>query len=94
MGVKYLSTGECAKRKGVSRQAVVSAINRGHIRAEKIGPNYAIEESVCDAYEPAMEYSERSRRRWGAHKKPDDPAPKRPRGRPPTRASLEEGEAD
>lgn len=63
MSEKLLSSGECAERKGVSRQAINAAIKRGSLPAVKIGPNYAIRESDCDAYDPC-EPVERGKRRW------------------------------
>lgn len=87
MSEKLLSTGQCAERKGVTRQAINAAIKRGDLLAVKIGPNYAITEAACDAYEPAMELEERSRRRWEGHEKPQ------PSGRGPGRPRKDQAPA-
>lgn len=58
-----LTTGECAKRRGVTTQAIDAAIRRGAIPARKVGPYRLIKASDCDAYDPAMTMKERSDRR-------------------------------
>lgn len=40
--MSLVSTSEAGRRLGISRQAVLKRINAGHLRAIKIGRNYAV----------------------------------------------------
>jgi excisionase family DNA binding protein len=64
MAEQLVSVTQCAERKGITRQSVLQAIQRGDLSAEKVGNNYVIREADCEAYEPAREPGERARRRW------------------------------
>ncbi len=66
--IDFISTSDCAARKGVSRQAVIDAIKRGVLPARKIGPNYIIRLVDCEAYTPATTPSERGKRNAGKPK--------------------------
>lgn len=46
MDKKYITTSEAAKILGISRIAVFNKIKLGHIKAEKIGRNYAIDKKM------------------------------------------------
>ena len=63
---ELFTTGECAKRRGVTTQAIDAAIRRGAIPARKVGPYRLIKASDCDAYDPAMTMKERAARRHPA----------------------------
>lgn len=71
---ELLSTTECAELKGVKRQTVIAAIERGALKARRIGKSYVIKRQDCDAYEPQMNVADRGRtgakKRWG--EKPKD----------------------
>lgn len=47
-----LSVTQCAQRRGVSRTAILLAIQRGDLAARKIGNSYAIAATDCDCYQP------------------------------------------
>lgn len=47
----YLSTAETAKRLGFSRQHIVVLIERGELRAQKVGRVYIIDERSIVAFE-------------------------------------------
>ena len=49
MKKKYLSTSEAAKLLGISRVAVLKQIKTGHLKAMRIGRNYAIDIRVLGA---------------------------------------------
>lgn len=57
-----LSTQECADRKGVSRQAILNAINRKTLPAQKMGRDWFIKEEDCNSYTPAHSFADRGRR--------------------------------
>ncbi len=42
---EFLSVSQLAKILGVSREAVLKRINRGNIKAAKVGPNFVIKKS-------------------------------------------------
>ena len=60
-----ISTGECAERKGITRQAVFEAIKRGDIPAIRIGRNFAIKSEDCDAFTPAFTQADKGRKNAG-----------------------------
>lgn len=68
----YISTEECASKKGVTRQAVVAAIKRGHLPALRIGGRYAIKPSDCEKYDPVIDYAERGKLKAGKLKKKEE----------------------
>ena len=78
MESQLITTGECALRRGVSRQAVAAAIKRGALPARKIGRDYLIRVEDCEAYRPAMTPADKGRR----NAKPKR-GPGRPRTHPP-----------
>lgn len=45
---KYISTTESAKMLGISREAVLKKIKTGHLKAEKIGRNFAVPKSEIE----------------------------------------------
>lgn len=57
-----LSVTECAKKKGVTRQAIVSAIQRGTLPAQVVGKYYAIKPEDCDQYTPIKYPSNRAKK--------------------------------
>ena len=61
MSEKLISTEECARRKGVTRQAITAAVIRGDIPATKVGRTYVVKEEDCEAFTPASP-QERGRR--------------------------------
>jgi len=42
---EFLSTSQLAKLLGISRVSVLKRINRGAIKAEKVGPNFVIKKA-------------------------------------------------
>ena len=59
------STTKAAELKGVTRQAILTAIARGALTAHKVGKEYVILPADLDAYEPAKTFSERAKRNTG-----------------------------
>jgi hypothetical protein len=64
-----ITVADCAARKGVSVQAVNSAIKRGAIPAQKVGPLWLMTERACNDYSPAKSYSERGKKGAGIPRK-------------------------
>lgn len=63
-----LSVTQCAERHNVTPQAIHNAIERGAIKATKIGAYYAITEEDCSAYQPARTQGEKGARNRGVSK--------------------------
>ena len=61
---KLISTTECARRKGVTRQTVSHAIKNGRLKGEQVGRGYVIQEEDCEAWQPDTGQQERARKRW------------------------------
>lgn len=58
-----LSVSECAERKGVKRQTIHAAIQRGALPAQLVGKYYVIRPEDCEAYQPIIERKDRARRK-------------------------------
>lgn len=65
MDSTLLSTVDCAARKGVTRQAIFLAIQRGDLPAMRIGGIYLIKPEDCENYDPAITFADRGRRSAG-----------------------------
>jgi excisionase family DNA binding protein len=66
---KLLTPGQCANRRGVSRQAIAEAIKADRIKSTRVGRHYVITEKDCDAYPISEAHQNAGRsaaRRWQA----------------------------
>jgi excisionase family DNA binding protein len=53
MSEDLISSGECAKLRGISRQAISKAIERGDLPAQRVGRYFVIKKCDCESYAPA-----------------------------------------
>ena len=60
-----ISTTEAAERKGVSRQAIVDAIDRGDMKGQKIGHSIVVlVDKAFESWEPMKVRQAAGRARW------------------------------
>lgn len=69
--MNLISTQEAAEQKGVSRQAIIDAVNRGTIDGQRLSPRnmVVIANKKYETWQPSERRQQAGRARWSTSKK-------------------------